>query len=72
MTKIAFVLALIPACPGSHEPSPATTPVSDVATIRVFEEGIGASGRIAVFQDHSGAVRSERVNAFETVGVGIL
>lgn len=53
MTRELFLALAAVGCTGGREPA-----AQDVATIRVFEEGIGASGRVAVFQGPDGAVRA--------------
>ena len=54
--KHTLVILSLAACTGTRDP---ITPSGDVATIRVFEEGTGAQGRIAIFQDRRGAVRTQ-------------
>ena len=54
--KSAILVLSITACAGSRDP---ISSVGDVASIRVFDEGTGVEGRIAIFQDRNGEIRKQ-------------
>lgn len=52
-TTIVLAIALLPACDGAPPPAGSQAPTGAV-TVHAYEEGIDASGRIAVFQTAAG------------------